>query len=186
MTSTEESTATETELTLSDWLRKLADMRLSNSQTTWAYSSVEQICLDHGAETESLPVSALLEHGIDVGMGKPKECFLNAYRVALSEPDLLYTEGYGMWFGIPMDHAWLTHRATGQIIDPTWAGVDDRFGKSELVSYLGVKFSTSFLIERSKITGYPSVMLGHTIHHRSILAQGMNFDGDIAVGLRTL
>ena len=175
---------TATEQALSDLVSQLADMRFSISRNTWANSSVEQICLDHGTETVAVPVSALPEHGIDVGMGEPRGCFLNAYRVALDEPDLLYTEGYGLRFGIPMDHAWLTHTLTGQIVDPTWAGAVDQFGEVESVAYLGVKFSTRFIVERSRITGYPSVMLGNTTNHRAVLVYGLHFEGDIAVGMK--
>ena len=183
MTSTKMPAATATGQSLSDLVRQLADMRFSISRNTWVYSSVEQICLDHGTEIAAVPVSALLEHGLDVGMGQPRECFFNAYRIAIDEPDLLYTEGYGLVFGIPMDHAWLTHKSTGQIIDPTWVGVADQSGEVESVAYLGVKFSAGFIVERSRVSGYPSVMLGNTIHHRHILTQGLNFEGDIAVGM---
>ena len=185
MTSTKMPAAAATEQPLSDLVRQLADMRFSFSRNMWVHSSVEQICLDHGTEIAAVPVSALLEHGIDVGVGQPRECFLNAYRVAIDEPDLLYTEGYGLRFGIPMDHAWLTHTSTGQIVDPTWAGAVDQFGEVESVAYLGVKFSTRFIVERSRITGYPSVMLGNTTHHRAVLVYGLNFDGDIAVGMKS-
>jgi hypothetical protein len=164
-------------------LRQLAGWRDSGAHPEWAYSSIEQICLEHGVVTSSLPNVSLPDVGISVDVGQSKECFLNAYRVAMDNPDLLYTEGYALWTGLTLEHAWLTHRTTGQIIDPTWAGITSRFGVHES-PYLGVRFDIRFVVERANITDQPAVMFGHSRANREVIVKGLRFEDGVAVGLR--
>ncbi len=62
--------------------------------------------------------------------GRVGFCYANAGRVASSDDDYLYCEGYATstTLPIPLGHAWLMCRSTGDIIDPTWVNGRDYFG----------------------------------------------------------
>ena len=53
-------------------------------------------------------------------MGSPKQCFTNAMRMVLySESEYDYVEGYNLYEGFPIEHAWVIDRASGEHLDCT-------------------------------------------------------------------
>ncbi len=107
----------------------------------------------------------------------PKECFLNARKLAFAHPELAYVEGVGRRFCgqnyFPVTHAWCV-RIDGTVIDSTWI---DPAG----MEYFGVAFQTSFvrefvrrnklqlpLIDKnslSKLSALPETVWRHTLHN---------------------
>lgn len=85
--------------------------------------------------------------------GTPKECYCNAGRIALDDPDLAYVEGIIAHI-IPIDHAWLVNRKTGKVVDPTLKD------GSHAKAYFGIPFSTRYLSQ----TTFKTMVWG-LIHH---------------------
>lgn len=83
--------------------------------------------------------------------GKPKDCYANAGRMALLGDDsLVYVEGYILFLGLPIQHAWLWEPETGRIYDPTLTDGED------VTLYFGVPFKREYLREtvlRTKVWG---------------------------------
>lgn len=72
-----------------------------------------------------------------MAMGKPNECFKNAFDLAMDSTDFIYCEGFALYEGgLRVHHAWVTD-GQGRAIDNTW-------GKPG-VAYAGVPFLTDFL-----------------------------------------
>jgi len=68
--------------------------------------------------------------------GKMKECFRNAYLLALSRPYMTYCEGYAVGNGLmPVMHAWCIDE-NGQVVDVTWKDGKDYFGVPFKISYV--------------------------------------------------
>lgn len=68
--------------------------------------------------------------------GQKRMCFMNATQLALSDPGMIYVEGFADSGLIPTEHAWVVDRR-GCVFDNTW--------RSPGVSYVGVPFTTAFL-----------------------------------------
>jgi len=103
------------------------------------YSSMEEFILKNGKfyEPKELPK--------DIPEGKVKDCFMNAWHLAIDRPDLTYVEGYASSI-IPVLHAWCVDKQ-GNVIDPTWGT-----GKA----YYGVLFTKDYIMKtamRRKIFG---------------------------------
>jgi hypothetical protein len=90
--------------------------------------TIHGFVLENGKEFKPIDLPVEFQHCI----GKPKECFLNAYQMALAS-GYSYVEGYAIGV-IPVLHAWVTegHHA----IDPTWED-----GKG----YIGVTFGINYV-----------------------------------------
>lgn len=58
--------------------------------------------------------------------GKSKECFFNAYTMAV-KTGYYYVEGYAMGI-IPVLHAWVTDSTCSLALDPTWSDGKEYFG----------------------------------------------------------
>jgi len=85
------------------------------------YHCIEDFVLQHGVSMGSF--TRLPE---DIGSGKPKSCFMNAYR--LVQHDLIYCEGYAFKRGlVPIYHGWCVDDS-GNVIDNTWEYGDVYFG----------------------------------------------------------
>ena len=71
----------------------------------------------------------------------PKACFYNAQKIALSEDDVEYWEGFACSI-IPTDHAWVV--VNGKIIDPTWVRRKDSYPP---IDYYGIRIPKSIISE---------------------------------------
>lgn len=81
--------------------------------------------------------------------GTPKQCYSNAGRIALENPDMIYVEGIIAHI-IPIDHAWLINRKTGRVVDPTIKNNEYARG------YFGIPFCTWYLnlvLYKTKVWG---------------------------------
>lgn len=135
-------------------LAMVVEMRGDHGQTStrkgWAYGCLESLVVGAGFHTVCVP-------GVSGGVTPmdARECYRNAWEVALANPNMIYTEGYAFAFSHAIDHAWLTDRTTGEVVDPTWATVRAAYSQKTRdaegpggVEYLGVRFSKRFLGER--------------------------------------
>lgn len=82
--------------------------------------------------------------------GEPKDCFANAYRLALpydDKPVGTYVEGFAIRpsLGILVHHAWVER--SNRVIDPTWDSPESCF-------YMGVPFSAKVLSAETLKSGY--------------------------------
>jgi len=59
----------------------------------------------------------------DVERGEAKQCFRNAFQLAMSRDDLIYVEGYASSI-IPVLHAWCV-TTRGVVVDPTWKDAEE-------------------------------------------------------------
>ena len=79
-----------------------------------------------------------------VDKGPRGYCYQTAMRAAVEHDHLRYVEGYALFQGIPLEHAWVYDMVTGAHYDPTW----DQDGSE----YYGVVFDTSFILSLSFCT----------------------------------
>jgi hypothetical protein len=97
-------------------------------------------------------------------MGRVKQCYMNAYRLADRDPSLTYVEGVAMNASVPfpLEHAWVVNQQ-GQVIDPTWSD-----GKA----YFGVPFSNDYMHKVALRSG----VYGIISHTNKPLLQGKDED----------
>lgn len=72
--------------------------------------------------------------------GEAKQCFYNCAMVVLiHESGFDYCEGFATHSqtGVPVEHAWLVCRETGDVVDPTW--------EDEGAQFFGVRIPAGFL-----------------------------------------
>ena len=107
--------------TTKDYLKFVQKARENQKPEGWKYTSIEDFILKNGRQMgikmESLPTG--------IKRGKPKQCFKNAYLLALAE-GFTYCEGYANGV-IPLMHAWCLDK-NKKVIDPTWKDGKDYFG----------------------------------------------------------
>lgn len=60
--------------------------------------------------------------GLNIGRPQLKQCYKNAVDCCNLNSGVKYVEGYGMFMGIPIDHAWCVTK-DGKHFDPTVEGV---------------------------------------------------------------
>lgn len=90
-----------------------------------------QFILEYGWFYRPAPLPTGLKRGTD------GECYNNALRLALDNPNLIYVEGFGDGGGgRRFHHAWVTD-GQGRAIDSTW--------RKPAAVYAGVPFRTSFV-----------------------------------------
>ena len=103
----------------------------------------------HNYMASCLPERTVKKYGVNYGAWSPrpddvnqdtmKECFSNAFHLALRSPKkYIYVEGFA-FSSIPTCHAWCVD-LKGNVVDPTW---------KEGVEYFGIPFKLDFLIQES-------------------------------------
>lgn len=92
--------------------------------------------------TEMYPANILPSH---IKSGVIKECFYNAYNLALD--GYTYVEGYAVnqVIAIPIHHAWVIDRH-GAVIDNTWSDTSN-------CAYFGIEFDIDELLSITTKTG---------------------------------
>lgn len=81
--------------------------------------------------------------------GRPHQCYANASRAAMDDPNKTYVEGYVTVHGVPIEHAWTVDKQ-GNVMDPT---IRDPKG---IGGYYGVPIKTDYLVAtmlRTKVFG---------------------------------
>lgn len=97
------------------------------------YKGMADAILKHGLYQETIPPVPDWLHTGERGF-----CYQNATRSATNHVNLRYVEGYAMFHGIPLAHAWVYDVVAGKYYDPTW--------KDEGTEYYGVVFDTEFIL----------------------------------------
>jgi len=126
---------------------------------SWPYCCMEDFVLHFG---EAFSFSELPSY---IERGEMKQCFKNAYHLALSSPEHTYVEGFACGV-IPVMHAWCID-SKDQVVDPTWT--DGR-------EYYGVRFNLNYVnevIEDKSTYGvidnwedrFPLLSGAHTVEH---------------------
>ena len=100
------------------------------------YTSTQKLIIELGISFDRKIESSFI--------GKPQECFKNAFDVLMTypQPELYYCEGFATYVGsmMPVYHAWLVSEG-GEIIDPTW-----HKPKSFVEpAYIGIVFDREFV-----------------------------------------
>jgi hypothetical protein len=116
------------------WLEACAQAGHSNAERSGApvpYTSTADLLLRHGRAYEWYRFPRRLARGL------PRQCYLNASRLALRSSRFTYVEGcaIGCSLGIPVEHAWCID-AEGRVVDPTWKDGHDYFGVAFRTTYL--------------------------------------------------
>lgn len=98
------------------------------------YHSIEQFVLENGSEYA-------YSRNTDYGFGKMRECFMNAFQLAIANPELTYVEGYATSI-IPTLHAWCITKDC-KVVDNTWK--HDKNAPNR--GYYGVWFPTDYIMQ---------------------------------------
>jgi hypothetical protein len=117
------------------YLSATSSMARSIGHGVHGYSCLEDFVLRHGAGFSWRPGRAPV-------MGEPKQCYMNAAKMALDDDVLSYVEGYAIVspVPIPVAHAWCVGE-DGLVVDPTWdegvlPGAREYFGVTIRRDYL--------------------------------------------------
>lgn len=108
-------------------------------QDGWRYHSYAELILDRGEWCRT--GDRVRPPGLK--KGRDKQCYTNAFWVAISNPGLTYVEGYAVpqVVTMPMEHAWCVDEA-GVVVETTW--------KTLGRTYLGMRFTTE-QVQRSAL-----------------------------------
>jgi len=129
-------------------VEKLSGRYDNPCRSGWKYKTLERLLIEHGvhftANTGKLPE--------DLRKGKLGYCFSNCCNAAWNSTNnkYVYCEGFATSYGLPINHAWVTHDGQSAI-ELTWRGLEDRNGP---VEYFGVPFSFTFTAEVALKAGY--------------------------------
>lgn len=104
----------------------------------------------------------------DIPRGTPKECFSNAFHLAMEDPTLTYVEGYAQSPMIPTLHAWVV-TPDGEVIDNTW-------DSPEVNAYYGIAFETDFAGGLMVKQGFYGLLGNDYIHDAQMLTHGLVMD----------
>lgn len=115
--------------TIEDYLKMVTSMMSHNKPNKFKYSCFEDFILKHGQRFTKV---GKMPRGFKRGMAK--QCYMNAAKLTLDLPSLIYCEGYAAGI-IPVLHGWCITRR-GTVIDPTWDDGKDYFGIPIKHSYL--------------------------------------------------
>lgn len=116
---------------------------------------IEQLLRQYEEMAKQMPVVGILERFVlkngkgftgsklpeGVERGTPKECFANAFNLALTNSDYQYVEGFAGHRNLPLPihHAWVID-GDGNVIDNTWEG-------PETATYWGIPLDFDFVYE---------------------------------------
>ena len=151
---------------------------VSQAPDDWYYRNYYDLALRESGGPKMAP----LELPPDFAVMEANSCFLNCWKLAMDNPDLTYCEGYAYWQSLPLEHAWI-ETPNGDIVDPTWSGIPDAYGHDAI--YMGVRFSTEFVMSNSIRTGWSSIFGGdHTNEgDHQILKRGLKMHNGLAIDL---
>lgn len=119
------------------WLEMLATCQGSNIRPPMT-TTPAALLRDYGQAFPTGPRSQKCEQG------EAKKCYMNAGRMALENPEYTYCEGYVVFCGVYIEHAWCVDQG-GVVVEPTIRGDVD--------GYYGIPFTTSYLARVSAHTG---------------------------------
>ncbi len=138
---------------LRDYLRQEVEIvsRIRQGDSSWHYVSPADLILREGRDWR-----AETYNEDDWGpRGLPRQCFKNAYHLALEFPDdLVYVEGYAYRDILAVQHAWAVETFSGNVVDPTWDNVAADAG----FEYLGIPFDFDWVEETTTARGYYGVI----------------------------
>lgn len=105
------------------------------------YKSEHELVMKLGKKYETKPLPK------DLKRGKPKLCYENASKIAISQPDKYdYVEGFaitktssGYEIPIPIGHAWLVDKSDGKAIEVTW--------QEQGAAYKGIEVNRTYLAQ---------------------------------------
>ena len=113
------------------------------------YSSTQKLIVELGIGFDRKIESSFI--------GKPQECYKNAFDVLMKYPklELFYCEGFAIYadIGIPIYHAWLVNER-GEVIDPTWHEPASFIEHA----YIGVVFDHEFVRTVAVETGIYGIL----------------------------
>ena len=86
--------------------------------------------------------------------GIPKQCYMNAFHLMESDPDLVYVEGFCSIGIIPIEHAWCINKK-GKVVDSTL-----KISKSKInpCGYFGVPFKKEYIYATALKTKYFGIL----------------------------
>jgi len=113
-----------------DMVSEMQAALLVKNGVKFKYSGIEDLYFKSGHLFSQEPLSVAdmfdlgeLLRGVVRYRFRPRECFMNAAKLAFDVNGLVYCEGFA-WCGIiPVQHAWVSFR--GRPIDVTWPKKDD-------------------------------------------------------------
>jgi hypothetical protein len=144
---------------LDEQLGYMSDLQSSSRSGSLKYTSSEHMIYKLGQNFKpSVKPSK-------VKQGKIKSCFENATKLAISNSDYTYVEGYAFAdinLNLPIAHAWVVD-SFGKVIDNTW----EKPGRA----YSGIPISTSFLTKALSDTGVYGILSG--ANRNAYLAEGL-------------
>lgn len=127
---------------IEDFLRQMVSAREIFADKTPRPPDFQYLCMEDFILREGYLMGNRSPRSDRLRRGRPKECYHNAYLLALSNPRLIYCEGYAVSGNVPLPvaHAWCIDEK-GNVIDPTWK--DGR-------SYYGVPFKIAYVSEKNR------------------------------------
>lgn len=139
------------------------------------YRNYYHLVLQHGGRPRRAP----LELPDWVDPMELRNCYQNAFDMAMEWPELTYVEGFALGSFMPVMHAWLEHD-DGTIIDPTWSQPELQ-QHAESAVYLGVRFERSLLFSLTHEYRIYGIYTGDSETNCPILRYGLEFENDTAI-----
>ena len=163
----------------------------STNNNNWYYKNMYDLLLDAGIEMKNDPNISSVSDGLKLVSNlyfkpKMKECYYNS-QVALLNCDKLdqfeYCEGFAMSENvpIPIQHGWLRHKKTKNVIDLTWQSEDVKSVPRKGCKYFGIVINKRDVME-GIMTGKCSSHLDGFWNGWTILER--KFNNDVSYNLK--